>query len=41
MADMTIEQRIIKTSQGITFVAGCDEAGRGSWAGPMVMILKQ
>lgn len=36
MADLTIEQRIIKTSQGYRFVAGCDEAGRGSWAGPIV-----
>lgn len=30
MADMTIERRI----GGL--VAGCDEAGRGSWAGPIV-----
>ena len=30
MADMTIERRI----GGL--IAGCDEAGRGSWAGPIV-----
>lgn len=34
MADLTIEKRIIKAGKGP--VAGCDEAGRGSWAGPIV-----
>lgn len=34
MADLTIEKRIIKAGRGP--VAGCDEAGRGSWAGPIV-----
>lgn len=34
MADLTIEKRIIKADKGP--VAGCDEAGRGSWAGPIV-----
>ena len=34
MADLTIERRIIKAGRGP--VAGCDEAGRGSWAGPIV-----
>lgn len=34
MADLAIEKRIIKADKGP--VAGCDEAGRGSWAGPIV-----
>lgn len=34
MADLAIEKRIIKAEKGS--VAGCDEAGRGSWAGPIV-----
>lgn len=34
MADLTIEKRIIKANKGP--IAGCDEAGRGSWAGPIV-----
>lgn len=34
MADLTIEKRIIRAGKGP--VAGCDEAGRGSWAGPIV-----
>lgn len=34
MADLTIEKRVMKAGKGP--VAGCDEAGRGSWAGPIV-----
>jgi len=34
LPDYNLEQALI--SQGFFSIAGCDEAGRGAWAGPMV-----